>query len=550
MKTKHIFFFVYVFLFQVVLWTSCTNKNDEVKTRPNILFCLADDAAYPHMGAYGTKWVHTPGFDRVAEQGILFNRAYTPNAKCAPSRACIITGRNSWQLGAAANHWCYFPKEYKTYPEVLAENGYYVGYTGKGWAPGVAGKVDGKPRRLVGTPWQKMTTTPPTNRISKTDYYRNFRAFLEKKPSGQPFCFWYGGHEPHRGYEYASGIKKGGKKLEDVDSVYAFWPDNDSVRTDMLDYAFEIEYFDAHLVRMLRLLEEKGELDNTIVVVTGDNGMPFPRCKGQEYENSNHMPLAVMWKNGINHPGRVVDDFVSFIDFAPTFLELAGVDPAGSGMKPLTGKSLTAIFRSPAGGVVEKNRDHVLIGKERHDVGRPHDEGYPIRGIVKNSFLYIRNFKTDRWPAGNPETGYLNCDGSPTKTVILNAFRKGENLQYWLWSFGKRPAEELYNIEKDPDCIMNLAENPDFRQIKESLRDQLFSELKEQNDPRMFGKGDIFDEYPYADVKDTAFYERYMKGEKLPAGWVSPTDFETDMERVRKVEKVMRRRIIDEQKER
>ena len=87
----------------VVLCTvfSCTRIKEEQTSRPNILFCLADDAAYPHMGAYGTKWVRTPGFDRVAGEGILFTRAYTPNAKCAPSRACIITGRNSWQLGDA-----------------------------------------------------------------------------------------------------------------------------------------------------------------------------------------------------------------------------------------------------------------------------------------------------------------------------------------------------------------------------------------------------------------------------------------------------------------
>ncbi len=536
---KKTFSFVYRWLLLLagifLLALSCSTSPEEDPQRPNILFCLADDAAFPHMGAYGTRWVKTPGFDRVADQGILFTRAYTPNAKCAPSRACIITGRNSWQLGAAANHWCYFPKEYKTYPEVLAENGYYVGFTGKGWAPGVAGKINGKPRRLVGQPWQKLVTTPPTKKISKTDYYANFKAFLESKPPDEPFCFWYGGHEPHRGYEYASGIRKGGKKTGDVDSVYAFWPDNDTIRTDMLDYAFEIEYFDSHLVKMLDLLKEKGELDNTLVVVTGDNGMPFPRCKGQEYENSNHMPLAIMWKKGINHPGRVVDDYVSFIDLAPTFLELAGVDAAKSGMHPLTGKSLTGIFRSTDGGIIEKSRDHVLIGKERHDVGRPHDEGYPIRGIIKNGYLYIHNFKTDRWPAGNPETGYLNCDGSPTKTVILNKFRSGENVQYWMWSFGKRPADELYNIEKDPDCIVNLAEKPGYKQIQQSLKDQLFTELKKQGDPRMFGKGDVFDAYPYADVKDTAFYERYMKGEKLPSGWVNPTDFETDMQRVKEV---------------
>ena len=522
-----------------LLMASCSNIKHESKQlqgRPNILFCLADDAAYPHMGAYGTKWVKTPGFDCVADQGILFTRAYTPNAKCAPSRACIITGRNSWQLEAAANHWCYFPKKFKTYAEVLSGHGYYVGYTGKGWAPGVPGKINGKLRQLVGKPWQKILIMPPTNRISKTDYFENFKVFLENKPNNKPFCFWYGGHEPHRGYEYASGIKKGGMHTADIDSVYSFWPDNDTVRTDMLDYAFEIEYFDSHLVKMLELLKQKGELNNTIVIVSGDNGMPFPRCKGQEYENSNHMPLAIMWKNGIKYPGRIVDDFVSFIDFTPTFLEVAGVDPKKCGMQPIQGKSLTDIFLSSKSGITYKSRDHVLIGKERHDVGRPHDAGYPIRGIIKSGYLYVHNFKPDRWPAGNPETGYLNCDGSPTKTVILNEFRKGQNIRYWKWSFGKRPQDELYNIEKDPDCIINLADKPAYQNLMKDMREQLFTELKEQGDPRMFGKGDVFDQYPYADTQDTSFYERYMRGEKLPSGWVNKSDFEKELTIEKKTE--------------
>ncbi len=104
--------------------------------RPNILFAIADDWG-KHASAYGTRWVKTPAFDRVAREGILFNNAYTPNAKCAPSRACILTGRNSWQLKEAANHICYFPPEFKGWGEALAEHSWFVGHTMKGWGPGV-----------------------------------------------------------------------------------------------------------------------------------------------------------------------------------------------------------------------------------------------------------------------------------------------------------------------------------------------------------------------------------------------------------------------------
>jgi N-sulfoglucosamine sulfohydrolase len=494
--------------------------------RPNILFAIADDASFPHMGAYGCSWVKTPGFDRVARQGLLLRRAYTCNAKCAPSRASILTGRNSWQLEAACNHQPYFPAKFRTYPEALAESGYFVGKTGKGWAPGVPGTLNGKPRHLAGTPFEKRRAKPPTRGISNNDYAANFADFLDAAPPNKPWCFWYGCYEPHRGYEYGSGAAKGGMKTTDIPAVPATWPDNDTVRNDMLDYAFEIAHFDKHLVRMLDLLEKKGQLDNTLVIVTADNGMPFPRCKGQEYERSNHLPMAIMWKRGIRNPGRTVDDFVSFIDLAPTFIDVAGLTWKDTPMATSPGRTLTDIFAGARSGQVTPSRDHVLIGKERHDVGRPHDWGYPIRGIVKGHMLYLHNFKTDRWPAGNPETGYLNCDGSPTKTVILEGRDDPAKRKFWELSFGKRPADELYDIAKDPNCVTNLAERPDFASVMAAMRAQLFAELKAQQDPRMFGKGDVFDKYPYGSDRVRDFYTRYKKGEPVRAGWVNKSDFQ------------------------
>lgn len=497
--------------------------------RPNILVAIADDASFPHFSAYGTNWVHTPAFDRVAEHGLLFNRAYTPNAKCAPSRAALLTGRNSWELEEAANHWAYFPEQFGTYAEALSRHGYHVGHTGKGWAPGVAQK-DGEPRHVAGPPFEEHTTEAPAEDISDLDYAVNFADFLEEKAEDEPFSFWYGGYEPHRPYEYGAGRRKGGKALMDIHRVPPFWPDIDTVRTDMLDYAFEIEYFDRHLEEMLALLEERGELENTLVVVTSDNGMPFPRVKGQAYELSNHMPLAIMWGEGIENPGRVIEDYVSFIDLAPTFLEAAGIAREDTEMQPITGRSLFDIFGSEADGQVTSERDHVLIGKERHDVGRPGDRGYPVRGIVTDDYVYLHNFEPDRWPAGPPETGYLNTDGGPTKTAVINARKDAASLKYWEWSFGKRPAEELYRLDVDPANVTNLAEKPLYRQRADRLKDRLFRRLREQDDPRVLGRGHVFDAYPYADTTHRSFYERYMNGEieKAEAGWVNPSDFETE----------------------
>jgi hypothetical protein len=256
--------------------------------------------------------------------------------------------------------------------------------------------------------------------------------------------------------------------------------------------------------------------------------MPFPRVKGQAYEYSNHMPLAIMWGKGIKQPGRKIFDFISFIDFAPTLLELAGVSPEKGRMQPMQGKSFSYLFSTGKEGFVDKTRDHVLIGRERNDVGRPDDYGYPVRGLVKEGFLYLRNFKPGRWPGGNPETGYLDCDGSPSKSLILTLHRTGISKNYWDLSFGIRNSDELYDIGKDPACINNLASNAGYSSHMQKLMNLMFDELRAQEDPRITGNGDIFDKYPYADNSVRDFYNRYMKGliHRRSAGWVDSTDFE------------------------
>ncbi len=512
-----------------LIWVSHVGSKaqaDEAEPRPNILFCIADDASWPYCGAYGCAWVDTPNFDRVAREGLLFTNAFTPNAKCAPSRACILTGRNSWQLKEAGNHWCYFPAEFKTYCEALSDHGYFVGETGKDWAPGVALDSAGQSRQMAGQAFERRTVTPPAKAVSGNDYAGNFEDFMASAPVGQPWCFWYGSNEPHRAYEFGVSLRNGWRKPSDIDKVPAFWPDNEIVRTDMLDYAFELKYFDDHLGRMLATLEANGQLDNTLVVVTADNGMPFPRAKGQAYGFSNHLPLAMMWPRGIQRPGRQIDDYVSFVDFAPTFMELAKVQWSQTGLQPAAGRSLTPIFQSDLAGRVDTARNHVLLGKERHDIGRPNDAGYPIRGIVQDGWMYIKNFETKRWPAGNPETGYLNCDGSPTKSEILELRRSGVNRTFWSLSFGMRGAEEMYHLTDDPECLRNLIDDAEVQSRKNQMLAQLQRELVEQGDPRMTGQGAIFDRYPYADTSGKGFYERFMAGDRPQAGWVNASDFE------------------------
>lgn len=497
-------------------------KDNKVNSeRPNILIYIADDMSYPHTSSYGCEWINTPGFDKVASEGILFNNAFTPNAKSAPSRACLLTGKYSWQLEDAGNHITNWPEgKYPTFMEILSENGYYAAYTGKGWAPGNPGKINGNDRLLTGVKYNKYICKAPAKYISNEDYAENFKDFIKDKPKDKPWVFWLGTMEPHRPYEFKVGVNHGAVP-DSVNDVPKYLPDNNVVRTDFTDYAFEIEYLDSHLQKVLKTLEDSGELDNTIIIVTADNGMPFPRAKGNQYNSSVHLPLAIMWKKGIKNPGRVENNYVSFIDIAPTIYQLCGIKD----FEDFTsGRDMSDIFT----GKYNKKRDWIVLGQERHDYGRPNNQGYPIRSIIDGEFIYINNLKPDLWPACNPETGYLNTDGSPSKTEIINMRRNGVDEHLWNLSFGKRGTDELYNIVDDPDCINNLVGIYKYNSVISGMRNKLYKELKRTNDPRLGENKDVFDSYPFNKKSSENFYERYMNGEikDYQTGWVNPDDYE------------------------
>jgi arylsulfatase A-like enzyme len=464
-------------------------QKEAPEARPNILFCIADDASMNTFGAYGGTMIQTPAVDRLAEGGALFRNAYNCNPKCSPARACLVTGRYSWQLEEACNHWPRFPEKFTFYTRLLQEAGFHVGYTGKGWAPGVC-----EGENPAGKTYNDIKLKPPYKGIRNIDYAANFSAFLNQNPDDQPFCFWLGTSEPHRAYEKDSW-KKAGLQLSDA-VVPPFFPDNETVRGDILDYAVEVAWFDRHVGLAVEELEKRGLLENTLVIVTSDHGMPFPRIKGQLYEEGFHVPMVAYWQ-GVIQPGRVVEDFVSFPDVAPTFMEVVGLKPH----EQMTGKSFLDLLRSPKSGWIDPSRDHVLLGKERHDIGRENEEGtdlaYPVRVIRTKDFLYAHNMKPDRWPAGNPELGLKNCDNSPTKSY-LTALKPGNpEYHYYELSFGLRPEEELYQIQKDPHCMVNLAGNPEYNTVMARLKAQMEAELVAQKDPRMLGRGDLFDHYPY-----------------------------------------------------
>ncbi len=455
--------------------------------RPNILFCITDDQSWVNTSIAGDKGVKTPGFDRVARMGVLFQNAFSASPGCAPSRAAILTGRAPWQLEEAGTHASLFPKKFEVYPDMLEKAGYFVGLTGKGAGP-CNWKDAGWTRNPAGPGFDKRTASKVLKGISSNDYAGNFEDFLTAKPKDRPFAFWCGFHEPHRAYEEGSG-RRAGKRLEDA-FVPPFLPDTPEIRNDILDYYMEIEHLDRHLSRMLDLLEKRGELENTLVVVTADNGMSFPRSKATMFEYGIHMPLAVAWP-AVCKGGRKVDDIISFTDFAPTFLEAAGVPVP----KVMTGKSFVDVLKSGKSGRVDPARSWAVSGRERHSHARFDNLGYPARALRTEQYLYIRNFKPDRWPAGDPEQ-YADVDNGPSKTYILQHRNDPKIKPFFDAAFGKQPAEQLFDIRTDPGCMKNLAGSPAHAAVLKKLRAQLEKTLLEQQDPRMLGKGDIWESYP------------------------------------------------------
>lgn len=473
-------------------------------SRPNILIAISDDQSWLHMSAYGSKMVETPHFDRIAREGILFRKAFAASPGCSPSRAAFLTGRNTWQIEHAGTHASFFDPKYKTFPDRLQEEGYFVGHTGKGWGPGNFQKLG-----------RKFNPAGPrfVGRGKSKSYAGAFQEFLRRRPQDQPFCFWFGSKDPHRSYEKGSGLAKG-KRLADAE-VPPFLPDTPEIRSDMLDYAFEVERFDSDFGKILDLLEESGELDETLIIVTSDNGTPIPRAKANCYEYGIHMPLAIRWGKHISS-GRIVDDLVGFTDLTATIYEVTNVRHPSE--FPLTGKSIVNILESEKSGIVDEQRTAVFSSRERHSSSRFNSLGYPQRCIRTHDFLFIRNFKPERWPAGpaqkfahakydpdgnlvesklGPEFGgFHDIDACPTLTFLIDNQNNAEIKRFLQLAVGKRPAVELFDIKKDPGCLVNLAANPEYAAVRQRLNNRLNEYLTETNDPRVVGNGDVWESYP------------------------------------------------------
>ncbi len=466
-------------------FSSCVMQTREGDgKRPNILFALADDWGWPHAGAYGDKVVKTPAFDRLAKEGVLFEHAFISSPSCTPCRNSIITGQQFYRLGQGANLHSTLDIKHPNFMFMMRDDGYEIGHWRKAWGPG-----DPMAAGYKENPCGPQST---------------FDKFMQKRNKNKPFCFWFGTSDPHRSYVKGTGAKSG----MDIDKVHVptFYPDNKEIRSDIADYYFEVQRWNNDVNDAMKLLEEAGELDNTIIVMTGDHGFPFPRGKGNLYDWGARVPLAIRWANKIK-PNRTVTDFTSLTDLAPTFLEAVGI----GAVKEMTGNSLLGILEGKGTGRVDKKRSFMVFGRERHAPAQkmPSMAGYPSRGIRSDKWLLILNLEPDRWPAGvaegasHPMDSFADCDNSPTKSFIKGCKDDPKLGKFYNLCFAKRPAIELYDCRNDPDQVNNLAGDPRYAGTVKKLRKQLVAYLKKTADPRFTAKPVKFDEYPYL--------ARYMK---------------------------------------
>lgn len=504
--------------------------------RLNILFVFADDwgrYASCYRGLDGRPTlndvIHTPHVDRVAREGTLFRHAFVNAPSCTPCRSSLLSGRYFFNTGRGAIlSGAVWDSSIPSFPLLLRDAGYHIGKSYKVWSPGTPADAPFGGQKHA---YEKAGRAPnnfseeATSRIAKgmslarareeilAQVRSNFRDFLAARRAGQPWLYFFGPTTTHRKWIKGSGRTLWGIEPDALQGkMPKFLPDVPEVRQDVADYLGECQAVDAYVGLLLAQLEAIGEIERTLIVLSGDHGMPgVPAGKCNLYDHGVQVPLVVRIPGGKG--GRIVDDFVCLPDLAPTFMEVGGVSPPSG----LYGRTLLPILRSARSGQIDPARNWVITGRERH-VGSARDGGlpYPMRALHTPDFVYIRNFAADRWPMGSPKgvtatstptfrelennTGaaFADMDASPTKAWLITHREEPQWRWFYEFAFGRRPTEELYDVRRDPDQVNNLAADPAQTEVKSRLAAQLNRTLTAAGDPRVTVSPVPFELPPFA----------------------------------------------------
>lgn len=486
--------------------------------RPNILFAFGDD-----FGRYASvyaeieknnelcKLVRTPNFDRIAHEGVLFVNAHVPAPSSTPCRSSICSGQYFWRTGKGAIlQGAVWDTSIPTFPLLLEDSGYHVGFTYKVWSPGsnpdapfggARNRYQAHGNRFCRFSQNATGTDGISSHDARQRLYDevagNFNDFLDARESGQPFCYWWGPTNTHRPWVKGSGKELWGIDPDDLEGILpSFLPDTPEIREDFADYLGEVMAFDSGLGVILDILEERGELENTVIVVSGDHGIPgFPRGKTNLYNFGTRVGLAVRYPATVGGD-RVVDDFVNLMDLAPTFLEFGNV-PVPDVM---TGHSIRPLLECGQSGHIDKDRVYAITGRERHVAdAREGNLPYPQRAVVTSRYKYIRNFAPSRMPIGSIENSFPDIDRGPTKDWFVENYYNSDYEWEMDLAFGKRPYEELYDLKNDPWEVHNLAYDPKYQKVRRELASCMDEVLSDTGDPRMGEELCIYDRPPFSD---------------------------------------------------
>lgn len=467
-----------VLLFGLLLGATVICAATDAPARPNILFILGDNWRYPNAGALGDPLARTPAFDRLAREGVVFTHTFNPVPSCSPTRSCLLTGKIAHQLGERASLWSAFPRDTPVVTQLLRDAGYSIGYAGKPWGPGNH-EISG---------WKENPVGPK---------FASFADFHAKRATDAPFFFWLGntdtatkaGRQP-----YLEDAKKAGLDAAAL-AVPPELPDCPEVRLDLLNYYGGVMKLDAEAAQAIAVLEKSGQLDHTVIIYTSDNGWQMPRGLANCYDAGSRVPLAIRWGKNLT-AGRRVDAFINVADLGPTFLELAGLrPPAAMTMRSFKNLLLGQPDATP--------RDAVFMERERHADVRKDHQSYPVRAIRTKDFLYVRNLRPDRWPAGDPDVLFLHgrpfgdVDTTNSKDFLLARQNVPAFAKFTALIFGKRPAEELYDLANDPHQLTNIAAQPAYAAALAQLRTRVDRWMHDTADPRIDPAYDGWDTFPY-----------------------------------------------------
>jgi N-sulfoglucosamine sulfohydrolase len=401
--------------------------------RPNFVVFIADDMGWDDCGAYGHPHIRTPNMDRLAAEGLRFDRAYLTCSSCSPSRCSILTGRYPHATGASELHLP-LPAEQVLLTQPLREAGYWTAAIGK-WHLGNAVvdqvdlRVDSTPEKM-GQAWLKA---------------------IRERPRDQPFMLWAAHSDPHR--PYPGGAAEPPHTRQQV-RVPQFLPDTPEVRADLALYYDEITRFDEHVGLVLAELQNQGVLDHTLVLVMTDNGRPFPHCKTRVHVPGVRTPFLARWPEKIA-AGGVTESLVSALDIAPTILQLAGLNPPAS----FQGVSFAKILSDPKASV----REYAFAEHNWHDY-RAFE-----RAVHTPQLCYIRN-----WLPDIPGTPPADAVKSPTFLAMQSLEARGQLTAAQRECFvAPRPGEFLFDVVADPECVHNLAADPQRASELSRLRQAL-----------------------------------------------------------------------------